>query len=61
MPSKPKDDMLYHFDLEYTLDFEQPEIPDAESMWKFDMRLTLDEVHRDDSLSLDWIFGCSNI
>ena len=51
MPSKPNEQMLYHLDLEYALDFDQSEIPDAESMWKLDMRLTLDEVHRDDSLS----------
>ena len=51
MPSNPKEPMLYHLDLEYALDFDQAEIPDAESMWKLDLRLTLDEVHRDDSLS----------
>ena len=51
MPPKPTEQMLYHFDLKYTLDFEQPEIPDAQVGWDFDVRLTLGEVHRDDSLS----------
>ena len=51
MPLKPTEQMLYHFDLSYTLDFEQPDIPDTESTWGFNVRLTLDEVHRDDSLS----------
>ena len=60
MPSKPTSEMLYHFDLEYTLDFAQPGIPDTESMWKLDVRLTLDELHRDDSLSLDWTFWMFN-
>lgn len=51
MPQKPTDVMTYHMELQYELDFEQPEIPDKESMWKMDFRLVVSEVHRDDSLS----------
>ena len=51
MPQKPADAMTYHMEVEYDLDFTQPEIPDKDSIWKMDFRLTVSEVHRDDSLS----------
>jgi hypothetical protein len=51
MPANPNEPMMYQLELSYDLDFEQPEIPDAHNDWKIELRLTLDEVHRDDSLS----------
>ena len=51
MPTNPKEPIMYQLALAYDLDFEQPETPDVHNEWQMDLRLTLDEVHRDDSLS----------
>ena len=52
MPANPNEPMMYQLELSYDLDFEQPEIPDAHNDWQIELRLTLDEVHRDDSCLL---------
>jgi hypothetical protein len=51
MPSSPTKPM--EFDLVFTqvLDFETPDIPDESVEWEMDLRLTVVETNRDDSLS----------
>ena len=56
MPKSPTDPMVYDIGLEYTLDFESEDIPDERHVWDIDIRLTLLETHRDDSLSLQLDF-----
>ncbi len=56
MPTTPNEPMMFDLDFSYTLDFERPDIPDDATFWALDLRLTVVETHRDDSLSLQLDF-----